>query len=82
MPSRRRQQGEGSVFRRSRDGRWVARADLGWYDGKRDRREFTGATSREARERRGAFLVLRRGRVHAGRRGGRRPSPSWLAQWL
>jgi len=59
MPGRR-QRGEGSLFRRSRDGRWVAVADLGWRDGKRDRRLFTAATPEEAIERRAAFLAARR----------------------
>ena len=41
MPTRR-QHGEGSVYERGkrggRGGQWVAVADLGWRNGKRDRR--------------------------------------------
>lgn len=49
--SKRRAHGDGSVFQRSRDGRWVAELDLGWVDGKRKRRTFTAATEKEARQR-------------------------------
>lgn len=56
---RRRQHGEGSLYQRGRRGgragQWVAVADLGWRDGKRDRREFTGATKEEALAKRSAF---------------------------
>ena len=33
----RRGRGEGSITRRA-DGRWMARVDLGWQDGKRRRK--------------------------------------------
>jgi integrase len=81
MSARRRQPGEGTVFRRSRDGRWVARADLGWYDGKRDRREFTGATAGEARQRREAFLALRRDGFTVPR-GRAATVAEWMAHWI
>jgi hypothetical protein len=60
----RRQKGEGSLYERpGRDGRtaqWVAVAHLGWKDGRRERREFTGATPEAARARREDFLAKRR----------------------
>ena len=45
--ARRRGKGEGSITQRP-DGRWVARVDLGWEDGKRQRKAFYGRTRREA----------------------------------
>jgi integrase len=52
----RRQHGEGSVYRRKSDGRWVAAIELGWRDGKRDRRYFYGLTSDQAIEARTDFV--------------------------
>lgn len=43
----RRGHGEGSIYRRARDGRWVGMLDLGWIDGKRRRPVVTGATRAE-----------------------------------
>lgn len=45
----RRQQGEGSIYQRSSDGRWVGVVDLGWVSGKRVRKSTTAATLRELR---------------------------------
>lgn len=42
----RRGHGEGTISKR-RDGRWEARVDLGWMDGKRVRRTFYGSTRNE-----------------------------------
>jgi integrase len=47
MTTRRRGRGEGGVYQRA-DGRWEARLDLGWHDGKRRRRSFFGHTRAEA----------------------------------
>ena len=49
--SGRRGHGEGSIYQRDRDGRWVAVLDLGFQDGKRRRATVTGKTRREAAER-------------------------------
>lgn len=46
-PQRRRGRGEGSVYQQA-DGRWAARLDLGYVDGKRRRPVFYGKTKREA----------------------------------
>ena len=43
----RRGHGEGSIYCRARDGRWVGMLDLGWIDGKRRRPVVTGATRAE-----------------------------------
>ena len=40
MNTRRRGRGEGSIVQRA-DGRWMARVDLGWQDGKRRRKRST-----------------------------------------
>lgn len=44
----RRAHGEGSVFRRSADGRWTGSLDLGYVGGKRVRKVVYGRTQREA----------------------------------
>jgi len=44
---KRRGRGEGCIVKRP-DGRWVARVDLGWENGKRRRKAFYGKTRREA----------------------------------
>ncbi|HYK28525.1 MAG TPA: tyrosine-type recombinase/integrase [Streptosporangiaceae bacterium] len=78
---RRRQQGEGSLYQRGRDGRWVAVADLGWRNGARDRREFTSADMREAMAKRQAFLDRRRDGFTIPK--GRQPYVSeWMLHWL
>ena len=45
----RRGRGEGSITRRA-DGRWMARVDLGWQDGKRRRKTLYGRTKREVQD--------------------------------
>ena len=50
MSIRRRGRGEGSIRRRA-DGRWEARVDLGWIDGKRVRKSIFGRTRREVADR-------------------------------
>jgi integrase len=47
--ARRRGPGEGLIRRRP-DGRWEARLDLGWQNGKRKRKSFYGATRAEVRD--------------------------------
>jgi integrase len=81
----RRQHGEGAHYQRGkrggRAGQWVAVADLGFREGKRDRREFTGATSEDARRKRDGFLDRRRDGFTMPK--GRQPYVSeWLLHWL
>jgi hypothetical protein len=42
MNVRRRGRGEGSIVQRA-DGRWMARVDLGWQDGKRRSKAIYGS---------------------------------------
>ncbi|PRX46337.1 integrase-like protein [Nonomuraea fuscirosea] len=76
---RRRSQGEGSVFKRN-DGRWVGQIDLGWTDGKRNRKTVYGATEKEAL---GKLAELR----EAQRKGQNltakpRKFAEWLDEWV
>jgi integrase len=43
----RRGRGEGSITKRA-DGRWMARVDLGWRDGRRRYKSVYGRTRRQA----------------------------------
>jgi integrase len=49
MKSRKRGQGEGSIFQR-KDGRWAAALNLGWENGRRKRKHFYGATAAAVQE--------------------------------
>jgi integrase len=49
MKSHRRGHGEGTIGRRA-DGRWMARVDLGWKDGKRVRKAIYGHTQEDVRQ--------------------------------
>jgi|GEM_PF-3766990 len=46
-PRRVRGRGEGSISYRKWDGRWMAREDLGYVDGKRKRKCLYGAKRKE-----------------------------------
>lgn len=48
--AKRRGHGEGSIYQRESDGRWVGAVDLGWHGGKRKRRYVYGSTQAEVRE--------------------------------
>ncbi len=77
----RRQKGEGSLYRRASDDRWVAVTDLGWKAGQRDRRSFYGDTPDEARAAREDFLDKRRDGFTLPK--GRPPTlGEWAAYWL
>jgi integrase len=77
----RRQHGEGSLYQRSSDGRWVAVADLGWKNGHRDRRSFYGTTPEEAKDGRDIFLDRRRDGFTLPK--GRPPTVGeWACHWL
>lgn len=83
MPGRqrRRQHGEGSVYHRKARNQWVAVADLGWKNGKRDRREFTGPDPATAIERRARFLDRKRDGFVLPR--GRQPTVAeWVLHWV
>ena len=48
--ARIRQNGEGSVYQRASDGRWIGSVTLGWDDGKRVRKTVSAKTAAEVRE--------------------------------
>ena len=77
----RRQKGEGSLFRRSRDGRWVAVAELGVQGGKRQRRYFTADNPKDAIDKRARFLDRKRDGFTMP--AGRQPYVSeYMLHWL
>ncbi len=45
--SKRRGNGEGAIYQRESDGKWVATVDLGWVNGKRKRKVVYGKTRKE-----------------------------------
>jgi integrase len=77
----RRQHGEGSVYYRSSRGQWVAVSDLGWRNGRRDRREFTGPDPDTAISKRAVFLRQRADGFTMPK--GRPPTVAeWMTHWL
>lgn len=79
--ARRRQHGEGSVYQRSSDGRWIATVSLGWKDGKRERRVFTSVSMADAVAKRQRFLDRRRDGFTMPK--GRQPYVSeWVLHWF
>lgn len=74
--SHRRAHGEGSIYRRARDGRWVGMLDLGWIDGKRRRPTVTGATKAEV------VVKLRQLRSAQDKGVDIAAAPRTLAAWL
>jgi len=76
----RRQQGEGSLYHRKERAQWVAVADLGWKNGRRDRREFTAPDPGGALRKREQFLDRRRDGFTLPR--GRQPTVAeWVLHW-
>ena len=79
--AKRRSNGEGAIYQ-TKDGRWRAAVDLGWKDGKRDRKYLSGPTKAAvARKVREALA-----QVDAGvplTRDGRGPTlEEWLWYWF
>ena len=80
MPGRR-QHGEGSLYQRSSDGRWIATVDVGWNGPRRVRRVFTAKTYQEAIAKRAAFLEARKDGFTIPK--GRPPYVGeWMTHWL
>ncbi|HEX3731446.1 MAG TPA: tyrosine-type recombinase/integrase [Mycobacteriales bacterium] len=76
---RRRSHGEGSVYQRKSDGRWVAAIDAGYVNGKRRRATGYGATEKEALAERDSI----RNKLQAGvDLTKRRTLATWLHEWL
>ena len=80
MTGRRRSHGEGGVYQRESDGRWVGAVDLGWIDGKRRRRVVYGRTEREVL---GKLRDMRRASERGQDLSARpRTVAEWLAEWM
>jgi integrase len=76
----RRGKGEGSVYRRESDGRWVGVLDLGWIDGRRRRRVVYGSTRADVV---GRLRELERRRRHGVNLAATTHTVgSWLDEWL
>ena len=78
MPPERRTKGEGSIYQRASDGRWVGVVDLGWVGGKRVRRTVSARTLREARVK---FRALK-AQVEGGVTGEDVTVEAWFTLWL
>lgn len=74
----RRTSGEGSIYQRASDGRWVGVVDLGWVGGKRVRKTVTAHTLRELRPK---FRALKQ-QVEQGVVSDDATVEQWLRHWL
>lgn len=74
----RRATGEGSIYQRASDGRWVGVVDLGWVGGKRVRRTVTARTLRELRPK---FRALK-ARIEKGVISDEMTVGDWLDYWM
>ncbi len=76
----KRANNEGSIYRRSKDGRWVAAVHLGHQDGRRVREAMYARTQAEARKLlRDAQREPERGRLRTDER---RTLGEYLGWWL
>jgi len=75
----RRGRGEGSIWQRQ-DGRWEARVDLGYLEGRRRRKALYGATQREVREK--LTQTLRDKELGVLRTGPTQTIEQFLETWL
>ena len=79
MSSRRRGRGEGSIVQRA-DGRWMARVDLGWQDGKRLSKAIYGRTRRAVADAlQDALRAAQKGTLVADER---QTIPEFMTRWL
>lgn len=78
MADSRRHKGEGSIYQRASDDRWVGVVDLGWVGGKRVRKTVTAATLRELRPK----LKAMRERIERGVITDESTVQQWLTHWL
>ena len=80
MSTRRRGRGEGSIVQRA-DGRWMARVDLGWQDGRRRRKAYYGSTRAEvAAQLTKALRTVQRGATSLGDE--RQTIKQFLERWI
>src|SRR5437667_9293137 len=76
----KRANNEGSIYRRTNDGRWVAAVQLGYQNGRRVRRAFYARTQADARRLlRDAQEERERGTL---RKGERQATGDYLKWWL
>ena len=74
----RRGKGEGSVYQRASDGRWIGVVDLGWIGGKRVRKTVSAHTKRECQKKRNDLARrLEGGLVEDGL-----TVEKWMRHWL
>src|SRR6266550_3387137 len=71
--------GEGSVFQRA-DGRWAAQVDVGWKNGRRQRKLLYGRTRREVQDQLRAALKAKQEGIL--RVGSRQSTGEFLKRWL
>lgn len=77
---RRRGRGEGSIYQRQSDGLWVGTVELGWQDGKRNRRTVYGHTKEDVKRKVRTLTADRdRGLPVQSQR---RTVADYLEQWL
>lgn len=76
--SERRLRGEGSIYQRESDDRWVGVVDLGWVAGKRVRRTVSAKTLKELRPK---FKKLKQ-EVESGVISDDATVEEWMKQWL
>jgi len=77
----RRGHGDGAVYRSS-DGRWRAAADLGWRDGRRVRKYFSGPTRAEVSAKLRRALATADSGVDIAAAGRVPTLEQWLSHWL
>jgi integrase len=80
MANGRRGHGEGSIFQRKTDGRWIGQADLGWSEGKRKRRFVTGTSRKDVQER--LANLVREHQLGLLPKGGKVTTGAFLQSWL
>jgi len=74
----RRHKGDGSIFQRKSDGRWLGVVDLGYMNGRRVRRTVSAKTLRELHPK---MKALKK-RTEAGVTGSDQPVEQWVTYWL
>lgn len=78
MADNRRHKGEGSIYQRASDGRWVGVVDVGWVGGKRIRKTVTAPTLTLLRPK----LKALRERVQRGVITDESSVRQWMTYWL
>lgn len=74
----RRTRGEGSIYQRESDGRWIGVVDLGWVGGRRLRRTVSARTLRELRPK---FNALKQ-QINQGVLPDAATLEQWMAHWM